>query len=35
MNEQYDGIRKAGTALSQVRSAITALNNPNATTDLV
>lgn len=35
MNEQYDWIRKAWSALSQVRSAINALNNPNATTDLV
>lgn len=35
MNEQFDPIRKAWSALSQVKSAITALKNPNATTDLI
>lgn len=35
MNEQYDWIRKASWAMTQVKSAITALKNPNATTDLV
>lgn len=35
MNEQYDWIRKASWAMTQVKSAITALKDPNATTDLI